>query len=720
MMPRSRPSGKNSRKRGKRLDSEATRSQHPDEAGETRDTRAYANSGNSQQIKLLTSVRDYDWRPSAGDDLEKFSNTLITSIDKDLERRFARMILARLYFQDFSDRFENIAKAHESTFRWMFEDNPEWREPGEWDSFPDWLASTEGSNMYWVTGKPGSGKSTLMKYLFNHESTTTTLQAWSKGVPLVKAGFFFWNSGTVMQMSRMALLQTLLYSALSKDNETLVKIFKYRWEQFLAFGGGRQPFTWAELLQAFQAMVSDTEVPRNYFFVIDGLDEFDGESKELVDLVFGLVKHPHVKVCTSSRPWIVFRDAFGGQPSLLLEQLTRLDIHHYVASNFEGNIHYVRLRTLEPTHASKLIEDLTNKADGIFLWVYLVVQSLLDGLSNADRMTDLVARLEALPPGLERLFDRLLKSLEPRYYKHACQLFRLVLELEIVNLLELWFADNEDHNSAMKLPVQLLSPDERGNRIETMNRRIVARCKGFLEVDYRHLGNTGDLQIEEISSITAARHHLNRGWYQVYWIHRTARDFLLTQHMHAIILEATGYTAFDPVRHWANGFLGVFKSIDGISPDCRRTFWGCIEFALRIQSKSGTCPVDYLNEVGQVVESILKHHPDDHDLFDHDRRERVVITTFFDFAAWCNLVEYVRTKARDATKDELLQATKCRSSKPNPLTSILGMELHEVETLLDDFESAKQMDLVLKQALHDKKETYRQRWERQKKNLFKR
>jgi hypothetical protein len=98
-----------------------------------------------------------------------------------------------------------------------------------------------GDNLFWATGKPGSGKSTLMKFLFNDNRTWKNLQRWSNGRPLVKAGFFFWNSGTVMQMSRMGLLQSILHTTLSNDEQTLKQLFKHRWQQFVALvAGGSQ------------------------------------------------------------------------------------------------------------------------------------------------------------------------------------------------------------------------------------------------------------------------------------------------------------------------------------------------------------------------------------------------------------------------------------------------------------------------------------------------
>jgi hypothetical protein len=75
------------------------------------------------------------------------------------EQKLQKIFLERLYFPEISDRENRIVAAHENTFQWIFKD------PGlggtPWPSFVDWLEN--GSGFYWITGKAGSGKSTLMK-----------------------------------------------------------------------------------------------------------------------------------------------------------------------------------------------------------------------------------------------------------------------------------------------------------------------------------------------------------------------------------------------------------------------------------------------------------------------------------------------------------------------------------------------------------------------------
>jgi hypothetical protein len=200
----------------------------------------------------------------------------------------------------------------------------------------------------------------------------------------------------------------------------------------------------------FSRIISDQS--KYFFFLVESLDEVDGEPKDIIDLIFGAVR-PNVKLCISSRPWLPFEDAFKGRPSLLLEELTKDDISTFVNGHFDNDGGSLRLRSNEPAASSALLNNIVERASGVFLWVYLVVQSLLERFSNSDQMADLQARLGALPGDLEALFNRMLCRLQPEYFKQACETLRLLRtyrevsradDVSVPTLLSLYFADDED------------------------------------------------------------------------------------------------------------------------------------------------------------------------------------------------------------------------------------------------------------------------------------
>ena len=57
-------------------------------------------------------------------------------------------------FAEIDDRREQVQDAHRETFRWIFQSDHE-------TGFAKWLPSGDG--IFWIHGKPASGKSTLIK-----------------------------------------------------------------------------------------------------------------------------------------------------------------------------------------------------------------------------------------------------------------------------------------------------------------------------------------------------------------------------------------------------------------------------------------------------------------------------------------------------------------------------------------------------------------------------
>lgn len=97
---------------------------------------------------------------------------------KQLAKKIAEQrILNSLAFGDMHGRFDAVDTAHYKTFKWLFDDNSQEsnnecvRSAGE--LFTHWLSSGQG--IFHISGKLGSGKSTLMKFLCDHSRTETEL-----------------------------------------------------------------------------------------------------------------------------------------------------------------------------------------------------------------------------------------------------------------------------------------------------------------------------------------------------------------------------------------------------------------------------------------------------------------------------------------------------------------------------------------------------------------
>lgn len=86
----------------------------------------------------------------------------------------------------------------------------------------------------------------------------------------------------------------------------------------------------------------------------------------------------------SARPhtWHIFEDQFKDKPKLRLEDLTFSGIQQFVAAKLHESAGFKELDRQEPEYARNLVKEIVAKSSGVFLWVDLVVKSLLNGLTN--------------------------------------------------------------------------------------------------------------------------------------------------------------------------------------------------------------------------------------------------------------------------------------------------------------------------------------------------
>jgi len=150
------------------------------------------------------------------EEIRQKEQTLRSSVGKE--------ILQELHFETQTERYEAVHDAHARTFGWIFKPNS-----GEtrYDSLVTWLES--GEDLYWINGKAGSGKSTLMRYICDHPRTKEHLLVWSGENKLVVIDFYFWNIGNKLQKSQHGLLRSLIYQILEQVPDLIPVLFPRQW-----------------------------------------------------------------------------------------------------------------------------------------------------------------------------------------------------------------------------------------------------------------------------------------------------------------------------------------------------------------------------------------------------------------------------------------------------------------------------------------------------------
>ncbi|KAK5120710.1 hypothetical protein LTR85_006068 [Meristemomyces frigidus] len=339
-----------------------------------------------------------------GDDLQKM---LVFAKAHERLRLRTDSIIESLHFPEIQSRWRAIEEPYPSTYYWALSESSL--------RFRPWLETGDG--IFWVTGKAGSGKSTLMKFICEQQLTLKLLAKWCDPQPLVLATFYFWYAGTSLQKSTSGLLRTVLHRILSVD-KALAQIAFPR--QFLQGDpSSLVPWKYSELVKAVKSVASHQNGQRvrtKFCMFIDGLDEYNGNHMELVALLKDLARNPDIKLCVSSRPWKAFRSAFESKVSYLrLEDLSRPNIKRYVAGSMQDGLAQVPTEPGMIAEAVQLIDEIVDKAEGVFLWVYLVVKSILRGLAEGDPIHMLRHRVQEFPAVLEEFFRNMLSRVDGVY-----------------------------------------------------------------------------------------------------------------------------------------------------------------------------------------------------------------------------------------------------------------------------------------------------------------
>ena len=363
---------------------------------------------------------------------------------------------------------------------------------------------------------------------------------------------------------------------------------------------------------------------------------------------------------------------------LRLQDLTRNDIRLYVRGTLEQNDLFNQLGKRENAHCVELVEEVVSKAQGVFLWVFLVVRSLIMGLTNADRITDLRRRLCLLPSDLESYFAHMLATIDNFYEQQTAQTFQIALHAsEPQNIMTYVMLDelDEDRQFALNLEIREWQINEIRSKTESMELRINARGMGLLEVvrskDSNGLG--GD---------------------EVDFLHRTVRDFLGLKAPEDWIARRLR-PSFNPDRLLYNAILAKVKTMSAKSQrgpeELLRRVDDMMRYAYNLEKDLGTAPTILLDNLAHTISQHMRAYSEG-ELRNADtnsiRQIRQWRTSFLSFAVQKDLKLYVAEKlnSRSCSTRSEDASLVCRALWPDISKRPIG--------------NRAMLDLLLKKGMH--------------------
>ena len=351
-------------------------------------------------------------------------------------------------------------------------------------SFARWLGDEAPNHgpVYWIRGKPGSGKSTLMKFAMNDARLNEHLRLKSKCHWIV-AAYFFHDRGFEIQKTLEGMLQELLYSILQQGT-ALLSIVTPLYMDLVRLQKTQTP-KWdiKSLRAALIAIIEQSRFRVRILLFIDALDEHSGDNDTLA-LLLKLQKAGQdsckLKLCLASRSWNVFRQHFATCPGFAIHEHTRDDVRTYIESRLRPS-HGVET-TVNARSLSKIIDLITDKALGVFIWVKLVVDVVSKGIRDGTRYSVLEAEVNRMPPKLKDLYADTLRRVEPNYSTEAYIMLHMVYSSLVPLPLDTFMA-SLDVNLTDEFNISPFGPTETAAEyIAAQKSRLASRSGGLLEI----------------------------------------------------------------------------------------------------------------------------------------------------------------------------------------------------------------------------------------------
>ena len=346
---------------------------------------------NTEALRSGTTIKSLE--PTAIEQIRM----LLTQSDHAIEKAGQMLILKRLQEESMDLRFCDVPQAHAKTLSWIFQDGETYDAKLKARSaYNSWLrnsASETGKSIFHICGKPGAGKSTLVKYLCTQQATVDGLREWAAGKTLVVCRYFAWKPGTTGQNTIKGLERTLLYHILQQAPELCKVAFESQWQNVKEHHMLEDGYE--ERRKALQAIQQNktTFVTRKFCFFIDGLDEFREKPEDVVRLIqdWAMLGGHSVKLCVSSRELFTFREKFKSCLNLTLQDINYEDIALRIEDGLQA------LEDLETRDDKDKIlalgRVLAQKSEGVFLWAALTLSTVQESILSDESVAEIAKKI---------------------------------------------------------------------------------------------------------------------------------------------------------------------------------------------------------------------------------------------------------------------------------------------------------------------------------------
>jgi ankyrin repeat protein/ABC-type cobalamin/Fe3+-siderophores transport system ATPase subunit len=315
-------------------------------------------------------------------------------------------------------------KVDSQAYDWLFTDTP----------FPHWLSPGSTDSVFWILGKPGAGKSTLMKH---------AIERLQQGEFAANGSYvivFFFNGRASeeqrLQKTTVGLYRSLLYQLLEKYPRQMSDVVQAHADAEKKFKGIGWATDVEKLHLLLRAGLRKVLQRISIRIFVDALDEC--EEKETRDRLLSLVEHccnceKRLSLCISRQ----FEPSIIGTSDLCIhvEERNAAEVIQYITQELRDSQNSYKLDAVR--------QSIMNRARGVFQWLRLVVPGVRSKYEMRDSEDDLLTYISKLPEELEVLYGEILNRClrDQDHSEKTVQLFNWVyLSLRPLTVTELQHA----------------------------------------------------------------------------------------------------------------------------------------------------------------------------------------------------------------------------------------------------------------------------------------
>jgi len=545
-----------------------------------------------------------------------------------------------LYFKELHARREKVMVAQENTSTWI------------WDhaTYRKWVEKNSG--LLWIQGKPGSGKSTLMKAIMAKLTGKFSSNS-------IVADFFYSARGSTSESSHKLMLRSLLYQLLDRE-PLFFALFQNSFRRFMSNSADKAEWSFHDLSEILLSLSSKSPRNRRYtiYILLDGMDESedaDQEGRRRVDVLSLMSElcskngEVAIKIIIASRPANTIEISLAGFHHIVMQRENQQDILQIVrvglrsiwdlvnkcendsdltsdddekakaparsAESDSISSKYPAIRLDEENYRAyrrelgPAEEYLTKHAEGVILWVVLILSELKCHFERGYHTPqEIQEKLISLPTDLESTYQRIIDTLEESNADLSQARFMLMWAsfakrpLTVREFQDAVIISPDLPDDTLIAPIHLNDKrvQIRRNNWRPVQRQIVDICGSLVETVY-------------INPSTEAKRRSRRvhGTDTVQLLHQTVKDFL----MRDVKTSKLHFTEQDSHYLIANALLRYLKISLPIKDLKNKTipFWNIEDYRMFVDHLEDRPLLDYaFTFLRQHVESsgvVLKLQP---------------------------------------------------------------------------------------------------------------